>query len=270
MSINDQKHVYVNMLAGGAQAILTTIVGYPFDLVKSRLQANLYNNSFECVKQTFKNEGLRGLYRGASMPLLSHAIKRPVQYPIAEYMKNEMNKSNNIMYNYGIGALNGLTSPLIGTPLQVVKISMQTSISVTDKNKSSWSYIKHNYKNNGFIGFYRGFIPTAIKDTVFGMSFVGTYYTMRDHFGTDKWYNNFVNGCVAHSMTWFVFMPIDYVKTIIQKSEQKISVKNVIINSYQQYGIRVFWKGVIPACLRTVPVAGCAMTGYELVRKYAI
>lgn len=265
----DRAIIIIDALAGAVHAVLTIIVGYPFDLVKSRMQAGLCSNGFDCVKKTLKHEGIKGLYRGSSMPLVSHMLKRPVQYPIAEWMKNEMNKSNSVFYNYIIGAANGLASPIIGTPLQVVKISMQTSVSKIDTvqiNKNSWYYIKYNYKQNGFMGFYRGFIPTIVKDTVFSMSFIGTYYSMRDRFGTDTWQQNFMNGCIAHSLTWYMFIPIDYVKTIIQKSESKIGIRQVVYDSYNKHGLRVFWKGVIPACLRTVPVSGLAMSGYEYTR----
>jgi hypothetical protein len=257
-----------DMLAGMGHALATTAVGYPFDLIKSRLQTGKYANSILCLKSTFRNEGIRGLYRGGSMPLLSHLLKRPIQYPIAEWMKKEMNTTNSILGNYGIGALNGLTSPLIGTPLQVVKVSMQTSSGSEAGKKNSWSYIKHNFHTNGIMGFYRGFIPTAVKDTVFGTSYIGTYYTLRDFTGTDNWYQSMINGAIAHSTTWFIFMPIDYVKTIVQKSETSLSVFNVIRTTYCTKGLKEFWRGIVPACLRTVPVSALAMFSYESIRSY--
>jgi hypothetical protein len=207
-----------------------------------------------------------GLYRGSAMPFLSHLIKRPIQYPISEYLKQKTNDTQHkTFYNYAIGASTGIIGPIFGTPLQVVKVSVQSS---TSKNqiKNSFSYIKDNYMRNGIRGFYRGFIPTAIKDSVFGMSFIGNYYTFRDYLGTDKWYKNFISGASAHCVTWYVFIPIDYVKTTIQKSETKITILDVVKNTYKSQGIFAFWKGVVPACARTIPVSGIAMTGYEYTR----
>lgn len=261
-----REHI-INVLGGMVQATTVTITGYPLDLVKSRLQAKMYPNTMSCLVNTIKNEGFMGLYRGAAMPWLSHMVKRPVQYPISEYLKKKTNGcDHNIFYNYLIGGATGLVGPVFGTPLQVVKIAMQTSESGTKTSKNSWHYIKHNYKNNGIQGFYRGFFPTAAKDMIFGMSFIGTYYTLRDVIGTDRWYKNFANGALAHCLTWCVFIPIDYVKTIVQRSEQKLKVSDVIKTSYQRHGITIFWKGVIPACLRTIPVSGCAMMSYEYIR----
>lgn len=280
---NVNVELMANFLGGTAQATLVTLTGYPFDLIKSRLQSKMYSNSIECLNETVKTEGIRGLYRGSAMPWLSHLLKRPVQFAFGEYLKslndnkliNEFDqetniKFNNIINNFAIGAVTGCLGPVFGTPLQVIKVSMQTSQNDQQKTKNSWSYIKHNYKTNGVMGFYRGFIPTLVKDSVFGMSFVGTYYTMRDYVGDDKWYKNFFNGAFAHCVTWCLFIPIDYVKTTIQKSEVKIGVLTVIKSSLKTHGLTVFWKGVIPACLRTIPVSGIAMIGYESVRELVL
>jgi solute carrier family 25 carnitine/acylcarnitine transporter 20/29 len=262
------------LLVATLQATLVTVTGYPFDLIKARLQSGLYKNSIDCLVQTCKHEGIKGLYRGSLMPWISHMLKRPIQYPISEYLKTKTDQTgnNNIYYNYLIGAGTGLLGPIFGTPLQVVKIAMQTS-QVSNNNsdavsiRNSLEYVKYNYKTYGIKGFYRGFIPTLLKDSIFGMSFIGSYYTFRDYVGTDKWYKNFFNGAAAHCLTWYFFIPIDYIKTNIQKTETKIKIIDVIKTSYKNHGIFVFWKGVIPACLRTIPVSGIAMMGYEFVRK---
>ena len=64
-----------------------------------------------------------------------------------------------------------------------------------------------------------------------------------------------------------LLIPIDYVKTNIQRSEKKRHILEVVREGYRQGGIGIFWRGVIPACLRTIPVSGCAMIGYETVRS---
>ena len=281
-----------NTIAGMTQATLVTITGYPFDLVKSKMQVRKtpYVNSVQCVKDIVKTNGLRGLYRGSMMPWMSHMIKRPLQFPVSEYLKSKFTTDDpihSIRNNYIIGAGCGVFGPLFGTPLQVVKVGMQTSSS--DAYSNSFVYAKNVVNSKGIKGLYRGFVPTVIKDSIFGGSFVGTYYSLRDHIGTDKWYKNFFNGAIAHCFTWYMFIPIDYVKTNIQRNIQTNIQTNiqrngggigdgtrtkkaptiieVIQKGYSKGGIRIFWKGVLPACARTIPVSGIAMTGYEYVRK---
>jgi hypothetical protein len=99
------------------------------------------------------------------------------------------------------------------------------------------------------------------------MSFIGNYYTLRDVIGSDVWYKNFFNGSLAHCLTWLILIPIDHVKTTIQKSEIKLTIREAVATTYRKGGVRIFWKGVIPACLRTIPVSGISMIGYEKIRK---
>ncbi len=63
-----------------------------------------------------------------------------------------------------------------------------------------------------------------------------------------------------------ILIPIDFVKTNIQRSSKPITIREVIKTTLKRDGPRAFWKGVLPACARTIPVSGIAMTGYEYVR----
>lgn len=265
-----------NTLAGMTQATLVTIVGYPFDLVKAKMQAVRevpYASNIACVKDVATREGLRGFYRGSSMPWLSHMIKRPTQFPISEFLKARYSdgatRGERIRNNYIIGAGCGILGPVFGTPLQVIKVGMQTSNA--EAYTSSLDYAREVVRKRGIRGLYRGFAATVVKDCVFGGSFVGTYYTLRDLVGVDAWHKNFFNGAAAHCITWYLFIPIDYVKTNIQRSTTdagtRPTIASVVRKGYQTGGLRIFWKGVVPACIRTIPVSGVAMTGYEMVRK---
>jgi len=48
-------------------------VGHPFDTIKVRLQTtqkSQFEGPLDCVLQTVRNEGVRGLYKGATPPLV--------------------------------------------------------------------------------------------------------------------------------------------------------------------------------------------------------
>ena len=83
-----------DFVAGLTQATLVTIVGYPFDLVKTRMQSGMYKTSFDCVVTTVKTEGPLALYRGAASPFVSHSIKRPIQFLLAENYKKKIESIN--------------------------------------------------------------------------------------------------------------------------------------------------------------------------------
>ena len=194
------------------------------------MQANK-SGMMDCSKQIFTTRGIPGFYRGAAMPLLSHLAKRPFQFPISEYLKQ---RGYN---NYLIGALIGPAGTIFGTPLQILKIQSQTS---TNSMKKIFINV---YQNRRFAGFYKGFIPTLIKDCLFGASFMGHYYTLRDYVGSDTTPKNFFNGATAHCLTWFTLMPIDYIKTNIQKSNEKSEALKIISKNLKKDGPKFFGKG---------------------------
>lgn len=258
---------YNDFLAGVVQASLATAIGYPFEIVKSRMQSNMYPQgvtSWGCFQRTVAEDGLRSLYRGGSLPLISHMIKRPVQFMISEHVKKKR-PNDAPLTNYLIGGATGVFGPIFGTPLQVVKISSQTSMRAEHGRLRELA--QQIWTDRGVRGFYRGLVPNLAKDSLFGMSFIGTYYTLRDLWGNDRWYKNFASGSLAHSFTWLVLIPIDHVKTNMQKLDGHSSVVAAIRHVVVKEGIIGLWRGVVPACVRAIPVSGVALTGYEMVRN---
>lgn len=69
------------------------------------------------------------------------------------------------------GTTYGITSILVGHPLDTVKTKMQAQNSFVHDNGVIYA-IKHLYKSEGLIGFYRGCIPPLIGSTIFrGLQF---------------------------------------------------------------------------------------------------
>ena len=57
-----------DVMAGSAAGVAITVVGHPLDTVKTRLQAQssthrLYTGTLDCIRQTFRTEGVKGFYK---------------------------------------------------------------------------------------------------------------------------------------------------------------------------------------------------------------
>ena len=64
---------YKGFVAGVFSGITKLTVGHPFDTVKVRLQTATkaqFSGPWDCVVQTIRREGVSGLYKGATPPLL--------------------------------------------------------------------------------------------------------------------------------------------------------------------------------------------------------
>lgn len=246
------------LVPGATHGTTVTIMGFPFDTVKARMQTGLYTNSLSCIRSTWRLEGLTGFYRGCGVPLLSHMLKRPLQFPFFNHLINIFSDYP-VTGPYMAGVVSAASTTLIGTPLQVIKIKQQT-----DSKMSTPQFIIHRYRQHGLPSFYKGFRITMMKDGGFGGCFLGTYYHLRARNGSDSISTNFFNGSVAHIATWALLFPIDLIKSTIQKSDEPIGIIQTIRRIYQEEGLRRFWRGLTPALIRSIPVSGFGMVAYEL------
>jgi len=248
-----------SVLPGVAHAVTSILVGYPFDLVKVRLQTRMYASSLECMQATFR-DGPLSFYRGCSMPLTSLVIKRPIEFIIFE----KVSAATESPFVGGFCA--GAFGTLLGCPFSVVKIKSQNA-----RDLKVGTIIHDIYKETGPRGFFRGLTASFLMGTPSAGLYLGFYGTLRDKIFPTAWWTPAVAGSTASVMMWSIMIPVDSVKTRIQASWGSIgdrggSIIPVVKEMYATYGIRGFWTGYLPILMRTVPVSGCSMAAYELVK----
>ena len=58
-------------VAGGSAGAVGILIGFPFDLIKVKLQAqpDRYPSAWKCFRESLKEGGVRGLFRGCLPPL---------------------------------------------------------------------------------------------------------------------------------------------------------------------------------------------------------
>lgn len=93
---NGQEAAWVHLCSAAAAGIVTGTATNPIWLVKTRLQLDKsihadgrgrqYKNAFDCVMQTIRLEGIRGLYRGLSASYLG-VTESTLQWMLYEQMK---------------------------------------------------------------------------------------------------------------------------------------------------------------------------------------
>jgi len=70
-----------DIVYGSTAGIVGKFIEYPFDTVKVRLQSQpdgvplRYSGPLDCFKQSFRQDGFAGLYRGISAPLVGAAVE---------------------------------------------------------------------------------------------------------------------------------------------------------------------------------------------------
>ena len=101
---NGQEASWVHLCAAVIAGVMTGTATNPIWLVKTRLQLDKsraertgglanrqYQNSFDCIKQTLRGEGIRGLYRGLSASYLG-VTESTLQWVLYEKMKAHLSQ----------------------------------------------------------------------------------------------------------------------------------------------------------------------------------
>ncbi|CAG8825883.1 41504_t:CDS:2, partial [Gigaspora margarita] len=75
-----QPHSKIDQGIKNIAGMAGNLVEYPFDTVKTRLQAQsldhkIFKGPLDCFKQTMSHEGIWGLYRGMSSPMVGAMLE---------------------------------------------------------------------------------------------------------------------------------------------------------------------------------------------------
>ena len=90
----------MSLFAGGLAGILTWLVNYPIDVIKSRIQAdgtqgvNRYHGFIDCGKQIFKSEGIRGFKKGLGVTLVRAFPVNAVTFATVMVLLNYMRRNS--------------------------------------------------------------------------------------------------------------------------------------------------------------------------------
>jgi len=247
----------LSLLPGVAHAVTTIVVGYPFDVVKTRLQTG---KDVNLVASTKKLLSRGNIYRGCSVPLVSLMIKRPFEFLLFESMSKKMNSP------IVGGLIAGTASAVFGCPFSVIKVKTQ----LTQKTKVT-AIIRQMYQESGYRSFFQGIVPSIVMGAPAASLYLGAYGSFREKIPV-VWWSPAVCGILSSIITWTVLIPVDTVKTNVQGvwRSGKVEVPSVMATIRQinrVHGILGFWRGWLASVARAIPSSACAMTAYELVRR---
>ncbi|EPS97990.1 hypothetical protein FOMPIDRAFT_142699 [Fomitopsis schrenkii] len=138
MSIRALKDISFGSIAG----ITSKVFEYPFDLTKVRLQSQVldatarFNGPIDCLLQTWRKEGIRGLYRGLPAPIVGAMAENAflfwsyteLQNVIRWYEKQPATYQLSLSQLALAGAGAGSITSFILNPIELVKCKMQVQM----------------------------------------------------------------------------------------------------------------------------------------------
>ncbi|KAK0161166.1 hypothetical protein PV327_009668 [Microctonus hyperodae] len=157
-------------LAGGFSGICTTIVMAPGERIKCLLQiqhaqeTTKYNGPVDCIKQLYKQGGLRSIYKG-TVATLARDIPASgmyfMTYEMLQRLLAEENKKLSLLTTIFAGGCAGIANWIVGMPPDVVKSRLQTAPEGTYRGiKDVFTKL---IAQEGVRGFYKGFVPVMLR-----------------------------------------------------------------------------------------------------------
>lgn len=195
----DESPVSVHLSAAAIAGVATGTATNPIWLVKTRLQLDKsnashipgrgrqYKNSWDCIKQTVRHEGIAGLYRGLSASYLG-VTESTLQWVLYEQMKKILARREHIRQSQpgyknsfiedtevvggrllAAGAAK-LCAALVTYPHEVVRTRMRQAPTVSGEGgKAVMKYtglvqcFKLVWKEEGMVGLYGGMTPHLLR-----------------------------------------------------------------------------------------------------------
>lgn len=165
------------------------------------------------------------------------------------------------------GMASGIVASVFGvTPTERIKTAIIDDARNAKRFHSTSHAVSLIFREHGFMGLYRGFVGTTLKQASATAVRMGSYNTLKEMQRSrdieQSTAVNFGNGAVAGTITTYATQPFDTIKTRSQ-SAQGASTMDACRSVVADYGFRGFWKGTTMRLGRTIFSGGILFTVYE-------
>lgn len=161
----DPDSLRSHAVAGGTAGFVQSFICSPMELVKSRMQVgDTSKDPIECVKKIYRNNGLKGVYRGLGLTILREIPAFSsyfLTYEILTRRNDDLPVSTFSMLMGG--GLAGVVSWIIVYPVDVIKSRFQIDGLTSTKYSSSYDCLVKSVKGEGISCLFRGLTPTIIR-----------------------------------------------------------------------------------------------------------
>ncbi|KAK1271837.1 Mitochondrial adenine nucleotide transporter ADNT1 [Acorus gramineus] len=187
---NVTADVCVRLLGGGLSGLTAAAMTYPLDLVRTRLAAQTNEMYYRGISHTlhtiWRDEGIRGLYKGLGATLLGVGPSIAISFSVYETLRSHWHlqrpRDSPVLVSLACGSLSGIASSTVTFPIDLVRRRMQLEGAggrARVYNSGILGTFRHIFQNEGIRGLYRGILPEYTKVVPgVGIAFM-TYETLK-------------------------------------------------------------------------------------------
>ncbi|KAF5308262.1 hypothetical protein FQR65_LT06255 [Abscondita terminalis] len=291
------KDAIIDFTAGSLGGIALVYVGQPLDTIKVKMQTfpTLYTGMVSCFRETLISDGIaRGLYAGTVPALVSNITENSVLFMCygfcQKFIQNITHAKTvedlSTLSNATAGFLAAFFSSVAICPTELVKCKLQA---MYESNKQDLALgkevrrigpgqlVKEIFKYEGIPGFFKGFVPTLVREMPGYFFFFGGYEGTRELLRSGNQrkediglVKTMVAGGVGGMVFWSITYPIDVAKSRIQVNSSNEYLVPLLINIGRREGIGALYNGLFPTLIRTIPATAALFVTYEYTKNFFI
>jgi len=242
---------------------------------------------FECddmkvVFISYFSAGIHGLYKGVVPNLVGNGAAWGIYFFLYSSLKSRYVVSEKDMSNTQalvLATISGGICQVLTNPVWLVKVRLQSQPHQAKEQYSGMiDAFRTILKEEGFKGFYRGITP-ALFGTSHGAVQMAAYEKLKqwtidrvesngDEMGPGHY---LVLGMAAKAIASVATFPYQLVKTRMQVRDihfhRQDSVTRTLKSVWKNEGMQGFYRGVVPATVRTIPHSALMFASYEMFRS---
>mmetsp|Transcript_4688 Transcript_4688/g.13357 ORF Transcript_4688/g.13357 Transcript_4688/m.13357 type:complete len:284 (-) Transcript_4688:186-1037(-) len=170
-----------HMAAASLGEVAACVVRVPTEIIKQRMQANMFPTAQGALRNVLDTEGVLGLWRGYGSTVAREIPFSLIQFPLYEHLKKvwAASKASGELRPYEsalCGSVSGAFSAAVTTPLDVVKTRLMLG---ADKAGVAYDGMASTFRrvvaDEGAAALFKGVQPRVMWISIGGFFFFGAY-----------------------------------------------------------------------------------------------
>ncbi|PVU97509.1 hypothetical protein BB561_000515 [Smittium simulii] len=290
---DNNRQAALNCLAGSVGGVGQVLAGQPFDTIKVRIQSQPkeYRGAFDCLKKLVGENGVQGLYKGTTSPLMGISVCVSLQFLTLEKMKQYFADRNMRAGQQAgqllpsqlflAGGVAGLANSVASCPVEHIRTRLQIQNAGQELYSGTIDCVKKISAEYGVSALYKGMVPTLYRE-FFGY---GAYFLAYEYFVARELAKSggkradlaswkvCLYGSYAGFSMWLLCFPIDAIKTKIQTdafaaNARYKSTLDCLTSTLKSGGVAGLYRGLSPCLLRAAPANAATFICFEYAMRF--
>eukprot|EP00934_Nitzschia_sp_Nitz4_P007925 Nitzschia sp. Nitz4//scaffold168_size48592//11264//12373//NITZ4_007046-RA/size48592-augustus-gene-0.22-mRNA-1//-1//CDS//3329538309//7915//frame0 len=284
-------------IGGLSAGMVGTVIGFPLDTIKTRMQTRSHGTSIAQVAKTvYREEGIRSFYKGMGPPLLSLSILGTLTFTQYSFFQDFYGAQPGVDWrNFVAGISCSPVAGMISTVENLVKTQMQLDNVTKKEFNSSLTCFRTLIERHGWGIVYTGHAVNTLREATFLGNYFFVYEVLRAALTSEQDTTSatsldpasasssstmlpsvlsgplppsvavpLAGGC-AGAIAWLASFPLDCVRAgtqgqILPPTQSSWSIAVALV---KERGIGGLYAGATASVIRAFLVSGTRFSAYE-------